>query len=163
MRKNALVDNTSTRDTNTHKLMNRNTAQLVLLILLLVPPFPAFLRTSFSNTFSLSLGRRETCCIHTDFPVTALSSPCTTAVFFFFLLILLLKQQRKDCWIDRGGIGVTGLDLRLTSGWAHSLAQIVNSGFTKEELSTCTTGCKWTLWFQLPFLRKWQISVFAFK
>lgn len=51
----------------------------------------------------------------------------------FFCFVFTFKATRKDSWIDGGGVGVTGQDLRLTSGWAHS---------TQEELST--RGCKWT-------------------
>lgn len=79
--------------------MNRNTAQLVLLQdFPLLPSCPRFPENQlFRHLFPCLLflcGRREASCIHKDFPVTALSSLCTTAVYFSFF-VLLLKQQRR--------------------------------------------------------------------
>lgn len=73
--------------------MNRNTAQLVLLQdFPLLPSCPRFPENQlFQHLFPLVsfffffFGGRETSCIHKDFPVTALSSLCTTATFSFVL------------------------------------------------------------------------------
>lgn len=78
-----------------NKLMNRNTAQLVLLqdFFLFLPPDPAVLRTSFSSTLFLVsfflFGRRETSCIHKCFPVTALFSLHHGCVCFFVFFPIL--------------------------------------------------------------------------
>lgn len=95
------------------KLMNRNTAQLVLLQDFPISsyPVPAFLRASFSSTLLLvsffHFRRRETSCIHNCFPVTALFSlhHCCVFVLFFGLSF---KAASKDCWIDGGWVEVTG-------------------------------------------------------
>jgi len=119
----------------------------------------------------LSLGRRETSCIHEDFPVTALSSLCTTAVVFvfvlFFFFLFYFKSSKEGLlnrwrWVWGTGLGPkTHLWLSPQLGsdseqWTH----------TQEELST--TGCKWTagvtslVWITFFKGNDIEISVFAF-
>lgn len=122
--------------TQTHtKLMNRNTAQLVLSqdspplsLSSLLPREP-----SYPTPSPCLLARGGTSCIHKEFPVTALSSPCTTAVIFIIFFSLTSKNKEGVLNRRRWGWGYRFWTRDSPLAEPKSSAQTANSGLTHQK------------------------------
>lgn len=127
--------------------MNRNTAQLVLLQdFPLLPSCPCFPENQlFQHLFLVSFffwKKRNKLHSQKKFPVTALSSLCTTAVFFFLFLFHFVSKSSEEGLLNRPWwIGVTGQDPRLASDLSPQLG-LDREQWTHTQDGLSTTACK---------------------
>lgn len=147
--------------------MNRNTAQLFLLQdSPLLPSWPCFPENQlFQHLFPcifFSFWKKRNKLHSQRFPCdcTLFSVHHCCFFFFFVLFCLTFKATRKDRWIDRVRVGVTSLDLRLTSGGAHSSAQIANSGLAnRKNYPRRLQVERWCNFVWITFSRKWPWDI----